>query len=394
MSSHLFVVQNQVGLESVLTSHKRHGALFYFIVVSNIYRAVALATGIIRYINLRGELLPHAAASRCHLVRFLDIYTVLTIFVYMTSNFIIAFIWYPLLKYGDDLTAGGLRTYEGSVCILTGAAGGIGKEMAKDLAKRGAHAIVLMDRQDALANEVSAELQNMGVESSVHSVDVRDFDAVQRVVEATAEKYGRFDYMINNAGILTIGPIENIGNENFDYIMDVNVRGVHHGVQAAYPIMKRQGFGHIVNVSSLLGLIPGGTWACAYSASKHAVVGLSTNLRIEAAKYGVRVSCFCPGTIETPIHTGGKFGKNLTGIPKEAWDAQIAKMNAMGARECASKALDDIANNKALFVVPNKSMLFSRLFYRMSPSLWLHTKVNKVDWRKTLSKSVNKAEGK
>ena len=207
VSSHLFVVQSQVGIESILTAHKRHGALFCFIVVSNIYRAVALATGIVRYINLRGELLPLAAATRYHLVPFLDVYTVLAIIVYMTSNLIIAFIWYPLLKYGDDLTAGGLRTYKGSVCIITGAASGIGKEMAKDLAKRGAHAIVLMDRQAALANEVSGELQNMGVESSVHSVDVRDFDAVQRVVEATAEKYGRLDYCINNAGILTIGPI-------------------------------------------------------------------------------------------------------------------------------------------------------------------------------------------
>lgn len=105
------------------------------------------------------------------------------------------------------------------------------------------------------------------------------------------------------------------------------------------------------------------------------------------------MSCFCPGTIETPIHTGGKFGKNLTDIPKEAWNAQIAKMNAMGAEECASQALDDIANNKALFVVPNKPMLISRLFYRIWPSLWLYTKVNKVDWRKTLSKSA-KVEGK
>ena len=245
-----------------------------------------------------------------------------------------------------------------------------------------------MDRQVALANEVCAELRNMGTESMAYSVDVRDFSAVKGVVEETFRKYGRLDYIINNAGILIIGPIENIGVENFDYIMDVNVRGVHHGVQAAYPIMKKQGFGHIVNVSSLLGLIPGGQWAVAYSASKHAVVGLSTNLRIEAAKYGVRVSCFCPGTIETPIHSGGEYGKNLTGIPEKAWNAQLKKMKAMGARECASIALDDIARNKAVFVVPNRPMLKSRLFYRFSPSLWMHTKVSKVDWRRKLIKSA------
>jgi NAD(P)-dependent dehydrogenase (short-subunit alcohol dehydrogenase family) len=289
---------------------------------------------------------------------------------------------------GDDLTAGGLRTYKNSVCIITGAASGIGKEMTLELGKRGAKAIVLMDMQDTLAEKVAAMLREMGVESTVHMVDVRDFKSVQQIINKTMTIYGRLDYMINNAGILVIGPIEKIGLENFNYTFDVNVLGVHHGVQAAYPIMKNQRFGHIVNVSSLLGLIPGGQWAVAYGASKHAVVGLSTNLRIEAAKYGVRVSCFCPGTIDTPIHTGGEYGKNLTGVPSKTWAAQVAKMKAMDAKACAAIALDKIANNEALFVVPFKPMLVSRLFYRLSPSIWLQNKVHKIDWRRNLSKGI------
>ena len=262
-----------------------------------------------------------------------------------------------------------------------------------EIGERGAQAVILMDMQVELAEEVASMLRSKGIDSTVHNVDVRDFAQVQLVVNETWNKYKRLDYLFNNAGILIIGPIEKIGVENFDYIFDVNVRGVHHGVQAVLPVMKNQGFGHIVNVSSLLGLIPGGQWAVAYSASKHAVVGLSTNLRIEAAKYGVRVSCFCPGTIQTPIHSGGKYGKNLTGIPEKAWNAQLAKMKAMDAKTCAIKALDHIANNKALFVVPNKPMLMSRVFYRLSPSLWLYNKINnRVDWRRKLTKPTKKAE--
>lgn len=380
ISPHLYVVQTQIGLESLLMSGKRHGALFGLIFMTNLYRGLTIAVGTIHYIGAQSQF------SHENIIEILDVYMTLAIMVYLMSNVVIVKLWYPLLRIDNGLIADGLRTYQDSVCIITGGASGIGKEMALELGKRGAHAIVLIDMQVELAEEVATMLRCERVESAVHKVDVRDYASLQKIVNGTKKTYGRLDYMINNAGVLVIGPIEKIGVENFDYIFDVNVRGVHHGVQAAYPIMKNQGFGHIVNVSSLLGLIPGGQWAVAYSASKHAVVGLSTNLRIEAANHGVRISCFCPGTVDTPIHTGGAFGKNLTGIPRDLWNAQVAKMNAMNAKTCASIALDKIANNEALFVVPFKPMLISRYLYRVCPSLWLNNKVSKIDWRKNLSK--------
>ena len=379
-SPHLYIIQTQIGLESILISDKRHGALFRFILISNVYRGFGIASSVIEYITCKDIFSPSQTP-------FLNMYMASSILVYILSNLVIVKLWYPLLRFGDDLTAGGLRTYKDSVCIITGGASGIGREMALELGKRGAKAVIVIDMQVKLAETVAASLKSMSVESMIYEVDVRDLTSMKRVVNETKKHYGRLDYMINNAGILVIGPIEKIGAVNFDYIFDVNVRGTHHGVQAAYPIMKGQGFGHIVNVSSLLGIIPGGDWAVAYSASKHAVVGLSTNLRLEAAKYGVRVSCFCPGTVDTPIHSGGAYGKNLTGIPAEIWNTQIAKMKAMDARVCAAIALDEIANNKALFVVPRLPMLVSRIFYRMSPCLWLHSKANmRQDWRKDISK--------
>src|SRR5439155_13844601 len=99
-------------------------------------------------------------------------------------------------------------------------------------------------------------------------------------------------------------------------VFDVNLRGVVNGVQAAYPVMLRQGFGHIVNTASVAGLLPTPT-IVSYCAAKHAVVGLSTSLRVEAAEAGVRVSVLCPGAIKTPILEGGKYGKMLQPLPPE-----------------------------------------------------------------------------
>jgi NAD(P)-dependent dehydrogenase (short-subunit alcohol dehydrogenase family) len=386
LSSHLWIVQTQIALEPALMSRKRHGALFWYIFMTNAYRGVGIATWIRRYLESRQEI------SRENMTKFMDVYTTLALAVWLFSNAIIAFVWYPCLAWKDSTT--GLRIYKGAVAIITGAASGIGRAIAEELADRGAQAVVLVDRQKALAEEVAAGLQRKGVKTAVHDVDVRNFSDVQEVVNETKEVFGRLDYMFNNAGVLIIGPIDKIGVENFDYIFDVNVRGIHHGCQAAYCVMKEQGFGHIVNTSSLLGLIPGGQWAVAYSASKHAITGLSTNLRIEAANHGIRVSLFCPGTIETPIHTGGAFGKNLTGIPKEAWDAQVAKAHMMDAKLCATKTLDAVAKNKPIIIVPALPMIRSRLFYRLSPSMWIYLKENRFDWRKKLVQSVAQGRNK
>jgi NAD(P)-dependent dehydrogenase (short-subunit alcohol dehydrogenase family) len=382
IASHLFIVQTQICLEPILMSDDRRGATFRFIVVTNIYRGIGLATLIIRYLEVRSNV------PRPSWTRFLDIYVVMAWIVWLAANIVIAFVWWPCLSTITTASESGLRTYDDAVVIITGAASGIGRALAKAIVDRGAKHVVLVDRQRDKAEALAAELMKRGADVVVHKVDVRNFDELKNVVSGTKEKFGRIDYMFNNAGILIIGPIETIGVQKFNEIFDVNVKGVHHGIQAVYPIMKEQGFGHIVNSSSLLGLIPGGQWAVAYSASKHALMGLTTNLRIEAAKYGINVSIFCPGTIDTPIHTGGEYGANLTGIPKEIWDKQIAKMKAMDANQCAAETLNAVAKNKAIIIVPERPMMGSRLLYRLSPSLWLDRATAAVDWRRSLQDQV------
>jgi NAD(P)-dependent dehydrogenase (short-subunit alcohol dehydrogenase family) len=183
--------------------------------------------------------------------------------------------------------------------------------------------VVLADRQVALAEEVAARIRENGGQAIAEELDVTDFQETRRLVESTYQGAGRLDYVFNNAGIGIIGETRLYELADWSRIVDVNLRGVIHGVQAAYPIMLRQGFGHLVNTASFAGLFPY-PLAVGYCASKHAVVGLSTSLRIEAAAAGVRVSVLCPGPVRTPaLLDGGKYGKILHSIPPEDLKAMV-----------------------------------------------------------------------
>ena len=146
--------------------------------------------------------------------------------------------------------------------------------------------------------------------------------------------------------------------------------GVINGVQAVYKVMIAQGFGHIVNTASVAGLMPMPGMA-AYSTTKHGVVGLSKSLRAEAAHFGIRVSVLCPGVIRTQIlEGGGKFGRMLVDIPSETMNRMWESFNPMPPAEFAEKALDAIARNKAVIVVPS---WWKRFWWinRLTPSFGL-----------------------
>jgi short-subunit dehydrogenase len=147
----------------------------------------------------------------------------------------------------------------------------------------------------------------------------------------------------------------------------VNITGVSNGVQAIYPVMVRQGFGHIINTASMAGLMPT-PMMVSYGAAKHAVVGLSTSLRVEAAFAGVRVSVLCPGVIRTPILSGGKYGKMLRPIPVEIQERTWKRLRPMDPAQFARQALGAIARNRAIIILP----AWWRLLWwinRLSPAL-------------------------
>jgi len=219
------------------------------------------------------------------------------------------------------------KDWTGKVAIVTGAAGGLGKALAQEMAARGGH-VVLADIDAALLQETASELRAGGARLDSKTVDVRDAGEVADLIEETHRHLGRIDYLFNNAGINLCAELRDTSLEDWNRLIDVNLRGVIHGVHAAYPIMREQGFGHVVNTASAAGLVPAAAEG-AYSATKHAVVGLSSALRIEAEAFGIRVSVVCPGLIDTPILESTKYVKldpsSLVAVtPQKPMDARKA----------------------------------------------------------------------
>jgi NAD(P)-dependent dehydrogenase (short-subunit alcohol dehydrogenase family) len=262
-----------------------------------------------------------------------------------------------------------LRTYQGAVAVITGGASGIGRALGEALARQGAD-VVLADRQIELARTVADGIRDRGGRASAAELDVTDYQALERVVRQTAETHGRLDYMFNNAGIGISGEACYYDIKDWEQVIDVNIRGVINGIQSAYPIMLRQGFGHIINTASMAGLVPSPV-VVSYSLSKYAVVGVSLSLRIEAAEKGVRVSVLCPGVIRTPILEGGKYGKSLQALPPEAWKKLWERQRPMNVDQFATKVLRAVAKNRAIIIFPR----YWRIFWwisRLSPSLALY----------------------
>lgn len=263
------------------------------------------------------------------------------------------------------------KAWDGSVAFVTGGASGIGKALAEELAARGAE-VVVADRQAAMAEEVARGIRGKGGRASACELDVCDAEAFKKAVAGVVARSGHVDYLFNNAGIAVGGEVTTYKTADWDDVIDVNLRGVAYGISAAYPHMVARGRGHIVNTASVAGLLPPPE-AVSYTATKHAVVGLSRALRLEAARYGVRVSALCPGVIRTPILTGGKFGRMNQPIASEKILAQWEKLRPIEPQELARRALDQVEKNVEVIVVPGwwKAVwMLDRLSLRLSSKLW------------------------
>ncbi|MCP4591902.1 MAG: SDR family oxidoreductase, partial [bacterium] len=193
-----------------------------------------------------------------------------------------------------------MSKFQAKIAIVTGGASGIGQALCKELARRGAASVVVADVNAEVAREVAEAITTAGGRARAAELDVTQAEAVQALVEQTVSEHGRLDYMFNNAGIAIEGEVRDMTLDQWRRIVDVNLWGVIYGTTSAYRVMVGQGFGHIVNTSSGAGLAPVAL-GTAYSATKHAVVGLSTLLRAEGAGLGVKVSVVCPGAIRTGI---------------------------------------------------------------------------------------------
>ena len=269
-----------------------------------------------------------------------------------------------------DLPAvAGLRTYTDAVAVVTGGASGIGKALALALARRGA-VVVLADLQEEAVHDVAREIREGGGRAESFVVDVADADAMKDLIHTAFREHGRLDYLFNIAGIIYMGESRYYTIEDWQRLLAVNVGGAVNGVHAAYPLMIEQGFGHIVIMSSLNGLVP--VLAAGYVTTKHALVGLALALRGEAGLYGVRVSAVCPGAIRTKMFLDvGVYCKTVGPDLSEQRRAALKRARTMGPEPFAEFCLKRIARNQAIVVAPRFPGLLLWWLYRQSPRLML-----------------------
>lgn len=226
-----------------------------------------------------------------------------------------------------------------SVAVITGAASGIGRALAVRFAEEKIAGIAICDVNEKGLNETAEMVEKLGVAVSKHIIDTSKLEQIEKLKDEVLEKHGRATHLINNAGVGLMGTFEQISLEDFEWLMGINFWGVIYGCKVFLPVLKQQESAHIVNISSVFGIVapPEQT---AYCSSKFAVRGFTESLRHELERTNVRVSSVHPGGIKTNIARNSRVGKDTP----ESYKKQGVEFFDKVAQTTPEKAAETILN--------------------------------------------------
>ncbi|MGE0541543.1 MAG: SDR family NAD(P)-dependent oxidoreductase [Dehalococcoidia bacterium] len=237
---------------------------------------------------------------------------------------------------------------DGKVALVTGAASGIGAATAELFAREGAR-VVVADVQDDLGGQVVDRIRTAGGTAEYVHCDVAVAEDVGGMVRSAVDAFGRLDILFNNAGLARGGTVTELSEDDWDLVIDVDLKSVYLGCKYAIPEMRKTGGGSIVSTASIAGL-RGSARLTAYSAAKAAVINLTRSIAAEAGNFGIRVNCICPGIIVTPIWR--QIGVSTDEQQQERWQmmGQRVLLKRVGMPEDVAKGALFLASDDAAYV--------------------------------------------
>jgi len=261
------------------------------------------------------------------------------------------------------------------VAVVTGAGSGIGRALAQQLADAGS-ALALADVDEAGLFETAQSLAKTGALVTTHVVDVADEEGMRSFAEEVGKRHARVTLLINNAGVALEGTFEEISLDDFRWLMNINFWGTVYGVKYFLPLLKREERSHIVDLSSVFGLIapPGQP---AYSASKFAVRGFTECLRHELAGTPVRVSCVHPGGIRTAIARRARIGAGVTRTGLEEKAARFEQLFRTSPEQAASRILRGVERSEPRILIGSDAYQID-ILQRLRPGTYWKTLSRKL----------------
>jgi len=271
-----------------------------------------------------------------------------------------------------------------SVAVVTGAASGIGQALAIKFASEGIAGVAISDVNAEGLSVTQAAIEKIGVPVSVHVLDVSKLDQVQQLADEAVAKHGRVTHLVNNAGVGLIGTFEQISLDDFEWLMGINFWGVIYGCKVFLPLLKQQPEAHIVNISSVFGMIAPDEQT-AYCSAKFGVRGFTESLRHELSDTNVTVSSVHPGGILTNIVRNSRVGEGTPGEWKDQGTKLFDRIAKTTSETAAQVIIDGIKSKNPRILIGKDAKaisIISRLFPKRYLSVLERLNGHKMSLRK------------